>query len=254
MNRTPPRHDPPLSERDIQAYADGLLSPERAAHLRDYLGKRPGEARRVAFYGRLNEQMQRSFGPADTPLPERSPARRWLRPLAGRWLAWRGSAARLRTLRTSMAVIFVAALAVLAASGWMAAAQISQQALNNAAVMALMQASGSGEAVAEPRDLAALEASAPNLSAVGMHPVNRRTLTLGPFAHATEYVYLNAEHQPIVLLTAAATAARAQPQWGAHRVGSLRLLEWTAHGQRWVLAGTADARGLMRAADALTVR
>ena len=47
MNPIDPRHDPPLSETDIQAYADGFLTPERAAHLRLYLGKRPGEARRA---------------------------------------------------------------------------------------------------------------------------------------------------------------------------------------------------------------
>lgn len=69
MKPIDPRHDPPLSETDIQAYADGFLPPERAAHLRQYLGKRPGEARRVAFYGKLNQQIQDSFVPTDEPLP-----------------------------------------------------------------------------------------------------------------------------------------------------------------------------------------
>jgi hypothetical protein len=128
----------------------------------------------------------------------------------------------------------------------MAATQIAPEALNDAAVMALMEAPGSHE------DSAAV--SAPDLTSVGMHPVGQRTRKLGPFAHATEYDYLNTEHQPIVLLKASAGTASAQPQWSAHRVGSLRLLVWSAHGERWVLAGKADARGLMRAADALTTR
>jgi anti-sigma factor RsiW len=76
MNPTDPRRDPPLSETDIQAYADGFLAPERAAHLRQYLGKRPGEARRVAFYGKLNQQIQNTFGPTSPCRPWR-PARRW---------------------------------------------------------------------------------------------------------------------------------------------------------------------------------
>jgi hypothetical protein len=240
----------------------------------------------VAFYGRLNEQIQRSFGPTDEPPQTHAPEKRW----AGKWLAWHGGAARLQALRTSMALIFAAALALLAASGWMAASQVSPEALNNAAVMALMQASGShtGSAqslvarsaatagrgtvgtmastamaasstgaqnpnLAASQDPAVLDASAPDLTGVGMHLVSHRTLKLGPFVHATEYLYLNAGHQPIVLLKAAAPTARAQPQWNAHRVGSLRLLGWTAHGERYVLAGTADAHGLMRAADALTM-
>ena len=45
------------AEADIQAYADGTLTPDRAAFLQDYLGKDPAEARRVAFYGRLNAQI-----------------------------------------------------------------------------------------------------------------------------------------------------------------------------------------------------
>lgn len=254
MNRTDSRHDAPLSEQDIQAYADGLLSPERAAHLRHYLGKRPGEARRVAFYGRLNAQIQRSFGAADEPLPLPAPAGSWAWRVIGQYLAWRGGAARLRTVRTTMAALCAVVLALLAASGWMAATQVSTEALNNAAVMALVQASAADDQGAQTAQaVQAPLASAPDLTPVGLHPVSRRTLRLGPLAHATEYLYLNAQHQPIVLLTAAAPAAGGDPQWSAHRVGPLRLLGWTAHGERHVLAGTADARGLMRAADALTL-
>jgi hypothetical protein len=86
-----------------------------------------------------------------------------------------------------------------------------------------------------------------------MHLVARSTLKLGPFARATEFVYLNAEGQPVVLLTAPARAASAQAQWSARRVGTLRLLTWTTRQQRYVLAGAADARGLMRAADVMTM-
>jgi anti-sigma factor RsiW len=256
MDRTDPRHDPPLSESDIQAYADGLLPPERAAHLRDYLGERPGEARRVAFYGRLNEQIQRSFGPPDEQLPGRAAADPGTatttttvapRTAAGNWLRRRGGAGK---LRASLKLILAAALALVALSGWLAASQISRQALNNAAVMALMEVS-SGH-VGDASTL--VDRSAPDLTSVGMHLVSRRTLKLGPFSQVTEYVYRTSANQPVVLLKGAAWFARAQPQWSAHRAGSLRLLEWTAHGERVVLAGTADARGLMRAADTMTLQ
>jgi hypothetical protein len=37
-------------------------------------------------------------------------------------------------------------------------------------------------------------------------------------------------------------------------VGTLRLLSWSAGQLRYVLAGAADAHGLMRAADLMTMR
>ena len=140
MNPTDPWDDPPLSETDIQAYADGFLAPERAAHLRQYLGKRPGEARRVAFYGKLNQQIQDAFVPTDEPLPLLASGPALARSGPGLWLERRTRAVTLRPLRALLALILVAALALLAASGWMAASQVSEEALNNAAVMALARA------------------------------------------------------------------------------------------------------------------
>jgi anti-sigma factor RsiW len=271
MNPTDPRRDPPLSETDIQAYADGFLAPERAAHLRQYLGKRPGEARRVAFYGKLNQQIQNTFAPTDEPLPTLAPGPALARGIRGRWLERCMRAVTLRPLRALLVLILVAALALLAASGWMAASQVSEEALNNAAVMALAQASdghlgaaaGSthgGASAPAPATTAAGTATAsvapdaPDLARVGMHPVSYKTVKLGPLARADEYVYLNADDQPVVLLVARSRSATAPTQWSAQRVGTLRLLIWTAHHRRYVLAGTADARGLMRAADFMTMR
>ena len=48
--------------------------------------------------------------------------------------------------------------------------------------------------------------------------------------------------------------APAQPQWSARRIGDIRLLLWTAQRQRFVVAGNARTHGLMRAADAMTMR
>lgn len=282
-----PRHDPPLSETDIQAYADGLLAPERAAHLRQYLGKRPGEARRVAFYGKLNQQIQDTFLPIDEPLPGPLATGGALgRNAPGRWLERHIRAVTLRPLRALLTLILAAALALLAASGWMAASQVSEDMLNNAAVMALARAadghlgaaagspdgasarrsaapdgtmapataaSGAPAAALAPAPLVAVP-DAPNLAPVGMHLVSYRTLRLGPLARVAEYVYLNAEDQPVVLLVARSQSVTAQAQWGAQRVGTLRLLSWNAHHQRYVLAGAADAHGLMRAADFMTLR
>ena len=251
------RHDPPLSETDIQAYADGLLTPERAAHLRQYLGKRPGEARRVAFYGKLNRQIQDAFQPTDEPSPIPAAATGFAHTAAGRWLTRWMQMIRLRPLRAMLALALVRVLALVATSGWMAASQVSQDALDNAAVMALTQATGEdfGAKAAPTAGAVAADPAAPNLAPVGMHLVSHRTLRLGPLARATEYVYLNVQAEPVVLLVAPAQpAATAQPQWSARRAGTLRLLTWTARQQRYVLAGAANAHGLMRAADFMTMR
>ncbi|WP_144155092.1 anti-sigma factor family protein [Paraburkholderia sp. BCC1885] len=288
MNPTDPRRDPPLSETalsetDIQAYADGFLAPERAAHLRQYLGKRPGEARRVAFYGKLNQQIQDTFLPTDEPLPTLASGKARAHGGSGGWFNRRVRGLRRHPLRALLALVLAVVLAGLAASGWMTASQVSDEALNNAAVMALARAfadhpgaaagsshggsaapaaaaaptaAASGTAAAPESTPASLLASsgAPNLAPVGMRLVGQRTLKLGPVARAAEYIYLNAYDQPVVLLTARSRPMSAQPQWSAQRVGTLRLLTWSAYHQRYVLAGAADAHGLMRAADFMTMR
>ncbi|WP_322046307.1 transcriptional regulator [Paraburkholderia sp. J67] len=250
-----PHEQRPVSEADIQAYTDGSLSGERATRVRGYLARRPGEWHRILFYRRLNAQMRRSFGEAalagDVPAltrvrtPARGP-RRWLLALAG-------------------------ALALVAASlAWLAASEPSPQALNNAAVMALMEAgggaqpmpgeSGASDTLADalvpgtPAALAA-PATAPapfDLRAVGLRFVASGTMELGPFARAQRWLYVNADGQPVVLLASRAWFARAAPQWSARRVGELRLIGWIGRGERWVLAGNARTHGLMRAADAAT--
>src|ERR1700692_417986 len=87
MPTVKPPTEPRLSESDVQAFADGMLDPTRAASVETYLKSRPDEADRVAFYGRLNWQMQNAFHEADNeeappaPAPVRRMSRRSLRVL-----------------------------------------------------------------------------------------------------------------------------------------------------------------------------
>lgn len=233
--------DSPLSEADIQAYADGTLTPERAAFLRDYLGKDPAEARRVAFYGRLNAQIQQAFQATDEPVQ-------------GRAAGWRrvfGRTEMSRRMRKVVNTLAALALTLAIASGWLAATQVSAQALNNAAVMALAESAGGQFSAASPTRA---DPSAPNLSAIGLRLVDQRVIALSPFQRASEFIYLNGDNQPVVLLCALALLAPAQPQWSARRIGEIRLLLWTVRRQRFVVAGNARTHGLMRAADAMTMR
>ncbi|NPT55362.1 anti-sigma factor family protein [Paraburkholderia elongata] len=234
--------DSPLSEADIQAYADGTLTPERAVFLRDYLGNDPTEARRVAFYGRLNVQIRQAFQTIDEPVKVRAAG--WRRTL---------DRFRLKSARphgrpaTTLAMLVLILVAV---SGWLAATQVSAQALSNAAVMALAETVAAPFSAASPTRI---DPSAPDLAAIGLRLVDQRVQSLDPFQRASEFVYLNGDNRPVVLMSTPALLAPTHPQWSARRIGEIRLLTWTAQRQRFVVAGAARTHGLMRAADVMTL-
>jgi anti-sigma factor RsiW len=223
-----PLDERPVSEADIQAYSDGTLAGARAAHVRRYLAGSPAEWHRILFYRRLNAQIRDAY-PAQAALPRTAPPRRQ------------------RALRYAVGLVAALSLAC-AALAWVAVTEPSQQVLNNAAVMALMEAETAGagaspEAVPAPFDF----------GAAGLRYIGGGTVKVGPFASARRYVYENAEGERVVLLAARAWLAGAAPQWSAHRAGPLRLLMWRQHGTRWVIAGNVQTRGLMRAADLATL-
>ncbi|HEX3637005.1 MAG TPA: transcriptional regulator, partial [Paraburkholderia sp.] len=96
--------------------------------------------------------------------------------------------------------------------------------------------------------------AAPNLAAIGLRLVDQTVLSLGPFQRASEFIYLNGDNQPVVVISTLALLAPSQPQWAARRICEIRLLTWTAQRQRFVVAGDARTHGLMRAADVMTMR
>ncbi|CAB3764280.1 anti-sigma factor family protein [Paraburkholderia solisilvae] len=238
--------DPPLTEADIQAFADGSLSPERAARVQRYLGAMPAEASRIAFYRRLNGEMQRSFvhhasaARDDSRLVRRGPTR-GVRAIARR---------AFRALAGSVAQRI--ALLALALCGWAAASFVSDHQFNAAAVMGYAQWAGAPAEISAAPLPASRDPFSTEFARLGWRLVSTRTLRLGLIADAQEFDYRNAQGQPIVLLTTRAPLVIDRPRWMGHRVGELRLLTWADHGTRYVLAGRADARGLMLAADAAT--
>ncbi|SOE88124.1 hypothetical protein SAMN05446927_6719 [Caballeronia arationis] len=209
-----------LSEADMQAFADDLLAPERAARVRAYLARRPDEARRVAFYARLNAQMQSVFRDAGDSAP---PLRTTQRHLA----------------RLAMAVF--ACLALIAAAVFVTV-RVPDAALERAAIVALA-----------PAPMHAASANAPDLSSAGFRAVGVRTVILGAFATADAYVYRNAQQESLVVMPVRGEPGGSAAPWRARRIGSARLFEWTsAGGVRMIVGGNAGTRGLMRAADLLT--
>lgn len=225
----------PVSEADIQAYTDGSIAGDRAFHVRHYLAARPAEWRRVLFYRRLNAQIRRSF-----PGPERG------QEPGARRAAWRIG------LRGAIAALALAVALAGAAAGWLTLRGPTPPVLNAAAIMALMEAANPATD-GEPASAGIGAAEPFDLKAAGLRLVSEGTLDLGPFASARRYVYENGDGKKVVLLGARAWFAPDEPQWSARRFGMLRLIGWTSHGTRWVLAGNAQTHGLMRAADVATM-
>ena len=62
----------PVSEADLQAYADGRLTPERRAVVDAWLAAHPEEAERVAAYQRLGKEVRAAYeAMLAEPVPER---------------------------------------------------------------------------------------------------------------------------------------------------------------------------------------
>lgn len=61
-----------IDERDLHAYVDGLLEPERARKVQDYLKRHPDKAQQVNDYAEYNEVLREAFErQAAEPVPRR---------------------------------------------------------------------------------------------------------------------------------------------------------------------------------------
>ena len=62
----------PVSEHDLQAYADGKLPEDRRAAVAAWLAARPEDAERIESYRQLAEELRSTYeGVLDEPVPER---------------------------------------------------------------------------------------------------------------------------------------------------------------------------------------
>ncbi|CAL8478341.1 anti-sigma factor [Caballeronia sp. S22] len=206
--------DEPITEPDIQAFANGVLSSARAARVGRYLGARPE-----------NRRLQRAIDRAASHDATRT--------------------------RSVVRHAFVALCIAMAVAGWCAATHVSADMLDAVAVMALMETSN--QRGTNVRPLVSHDPHFIELTPVGLELIATRTRRGGKFAHIDEYDYRNVEGESVVLLIASAPFTSDAPHWSARRVGEIRLLTWVIGGTRYVLAGQAGTRGVMRAADALTL-
>ena len=62
----------PVSEADLQAYADGRLTPARRVVVEAWLAAHPEEAERIAAYQRLGQEVRAAYETMlSEPVPER---------------------------------------------------------------------------------------------------------------------------------------------------------------------------------------
>src|SRR5258708_25795804 len=84
----------PITEAELQAYADGRLAAGRRAEVEAWLAVRPEEAERIATYRRFSEDLRAFYDPVlAEPVPEQLEHAANGKPRSrGGWRRWRGAA------------------------------------------------------------------------------------------------------------------------------------------------------------------
>lgn len=226
-----------LSERDIQAYVDGAADPYQVDQVHDYLGQAPDEARRVAFYRRLNAQLQAGYSdPADAPEADTAlhALQRSMR-----------SAQRRRRLRRIGTGLLALALVLIVLAWNVRPIDV----LTPVGVMVLEEAQSGGGICKNGLTDCPASTQVLDLSRVGFHAVQSTRVSVAGLLSAPATLYRNMDGAPAVMISVPNWRLRRQPEWQARRVGTLRVLNWT-HGSRfYILVAQGNTRSLMKAAD-----
>ncbi|WP_186070891.1 anti-sigma factor family protein [Burkholderia gladioli] len=159
--------EPIPSEQDVQAYADGRLAADREHSVSAYLARRPAEARRVAFYARVNAQLRNHFpddGLAAAVLPlSTAPAALSVPPAQSTPALAAVPASRRRASRFGYRLAAAALLALLAAAVLPRLLRVPDHRLDTAAYAMLLALPGIDPAMgrAAPPSAAPPSAAAP---------------------------------------------------------------------------------------------
>jgi len=210
----------PITEAELQAYADGRLAASRHAEVDGWLSARPEEAERIAAYQRAGDELRALYAPVlAEPLPEQleRAASGKLRAHGGGGHAWRTAA-----LAASCAVLG-AALGALA--GWqLHASRTGPFATTEGAVMARRAAVAHAvysPEVRHPVEVGAdqeqhlvtwlskrvgLKLKAPKLDEVGMALVGGRLLP-GEAGPVAQFMYQSERGRRMTLYVRAESAA-----------------------------------------------
>jgi anti-sigma factor RsiW len=233
MRPPDPYPEKSLSERDIQAYVDGAADPYQVDQIHDYLGQAPDEARRVAFYRRLNAQLQAGYSdPADTP--QANALRRSVR--SGR------RRQRLQRIGTGLLALVLVLIVV--------ARNVRPiDVLTPIGIMVLEEAQSGGGICKNGLAHCPASAQVLDLSRVGFHAMQSTRVSVAGLLSVPATLYRNMDGVPAVMISVPNWRLRRQPEWQALRVGTLRVLNWTHDGRFYILVAQGNTRSLMKAAD-----
>lgn len=247
--------DTPISESELQAYADGRLAPERQAAVESWLAGRPDEAERIADYRKLTEALRAAYDPFFTEsVPDRFMRRRarWRRyALAAGWMAAGlvvGGVAgwQLRETRPLQAPVADAG-AVMARRAAIAHATYSPEVRHPVEVGADQEA----HLTAWLSKRLGAQVRAPNLDEVGYSLVGGRLLPgdNGPVAH---FMYQCSQGTRVTLYVRTEAANNRETAFRYTREGNVRVFYWVDRKLGYALSsGDIGKDDLFKVADAV---
>ncbi|MBJ9676871.1 anti-sigma factor family protein [Burkholderia gladioli] len=221
------------SEQDVQAYADGRLAADREHSVSAYLARRPAEARRVAFYARVNAQLRNHFpddGLAAAVLPlSAAPAALSVPPAQSTPALAAVPASRRRASRFGYRLAAAALLALLAAAVLPRLLRVPDHRLDTAAYAMLLALPGIDPAMgrAAPSSAAAPAGGAANASTPAASQAPARPAN--PQQPAAASLAAGALAGSSLLLASKPAPRDAAPDLGAvgfHLAGARRLDIW----------------------------
>ncbi|MDN7494727.1 hypothetical protein QZM89_05985 [Burkholderia gladioli] len=225
--------EPIPSEQDMQAYADGRLAADREHSVSAYLARRPAEARRVAFYARVNAQLRNHFpddGLAAAVLPlSAAPAALSVPPAQSTPALAAVPASRRRASRFGYRLAAAALLALLAAAILPRLLRVPDHRLDTAAYAMLLALPGIDPAMgrAAPSPAAAPAGGAANASTPAASQAPARPAN--PQRPAAASLAAGALAGSSLLLASRPAPRDAAPDLGAvgfHLAGARRLDIW----------------------------
>ncbi|MDA0575598.1 anti-sigma factor family protein [Burkholderia gladioli] len=225
--------EPIPSEQDMQAYADGRLAADREHSVSAYLARRPAEARRIAFYARVNAQLRNHFpddGLAAAVLPlSAAPAALSVPPAQSAPALAAVPASRRRASRFGYRLAAAALLAMLAAAVLPRLWRVPDHRLDTAAYAVLLALPGIDPAMgrAAPSSAAAPAGGAANASTPAASQAPARSAN--PQRPAAASLAAGALAGSSLLLASRPAPRDAAPDLGAvgfHLAGARRLDIW----------------------------
>lgn len=244
----------PIDERDLHAYVDGRLEPQRHKEVEAWLTEHPEDVRRVVEYERQNKAMQALFDPiVGEPIPQHL---------------------RIQSLRQGMPILRYAAMVALlvfgGVLGWVMHGLVPAQLEPLPVAASLPQRAIMAHAVYAPEVLHPVEVTAeqeahlvkwlskrlgrelhaPHLSALGYAMVGGRLLP-GDDGPAAQFMYENAQGKRLTLYISSVAESSGETAFRYERKDGISVFYWVDGTLGYALSGEVDKSGLLAAANAV---